>query len=153
RTGTVVVLVEPGGERTMLPDRAAAVEFTIDDAGADEVLTGADWLHVTAYSFVLEPVATSARRLVYAARRAALGVSVDSSSNGLTQPFGIERFTRLLAELGPDVLFANATEAALLEEQPTPGTYVIKRGADPAEVRRPGQPPLVVPAVALTEVI
>ena len=33
RTGTVAVLVEPGGERTMLPDRGAAAELEADRSG------------------------------------------------------------------------------------------------------------------------
>lgn len=153
RTGSVVVLVEPGGERTMLPDRAGALEFAIDDAGADAVLAGAAWLHLTSYSFVLEPLATNVRRLFAAARRAAIGVSLDTSSTGIIETYGVERFGALLAELAPDVLFANESEAALLAGQPVGGIYVIKRGGEPAEVRQPGVPVVLVPAEPLAEVV
>lgn len=153
RTGSVVVLVEPGGERTMLPDRAAALQFEIDDAGADAALGGADWLHLTSYSFVLEPLAANVRRLLAGARRARVGVSLDASSTGIIETYGVERFGALLAELAPDVLFANEAEAALLAAQPTTGVYVVKRGGAPAEVRRPGVPVVRVPAEQLAEVV
>ena len=56
RTGTVVVLVEPGGERTMLPDRAAALELGSIDRSW---LEGVTWLHAPAYSLCAEPIGTS----------------------------------------------------------------------------------------------
>lgn len=132
RTGAVVVLVEPGGERTMLPDRASAVELELDASAAAAALDGVTWLHLTAYSLVIEPVATSADRLVAAARSVGAGVSLDASSIGIIERFGVARFAATVAELAPDVLFANAPEAALLPADPGAELYVVKGGAAPA---------------------
>ena len=58
RTGSVVVLVGPDGERTMLPDRAAATELVdVDEAWLD----GVTWLHVPSYSLLSEPIGTTVR--------------------------------------------------------------------------------------------
>ena len=58
RTGSVVVLVGPDGERTMLPDRGAATELTdVDPAWLD----GVTWLHVPSYSLLSEPIGAASR--------------------------------------------------------------------------------------------
>ena len=56
RTGTIVVLVDGDGERTMYPDRAAAAELTEVPASW---LDGAAFLHVPSYGFAAEPAASS----------------------------------------------------------------------------------------------
>ena len=61
RTGAVVVLVDGTGERTMLPDRAAAGELSdVDPAWLD----GVTWLHVPAYSLLSEPIGAASLELV-----------------------------------------------------------------------------------------
>ena len=79
RTGAVVVLVGPDGERTMLPDRAAATELgDVDTAWLD----GVTWLHVPSYSLLSEPIGTTVRELIVALRRAGGQLSIDVSSVG-----------------------------------------------------------------------
>ncbi|MFE7593279.1 carbohydrate kinase family protein, partial [Kitasatospora sp. NPDC057512] len=57
RTGSVVVLIDQDGERTMLPDRGAA---TLLERVPDAWLAGLTHLHVPAYSFDGEPVGGTA---------------------------------------------------------------------------------------------
>ena len=50
-TGTCIVLVAPGGERTMLPDPGANDALSKDDL-PDDVFTAGDVLHVSGYSLL-----------------------------------------------------------------------------------------------------
>jgi sugar/nucleoside kinase (ribokinase family) len=134
RTGSVVVLVGPDGERTMLPDRAAATELAdVDPTWLD----GVTWLHVPSYSLLSEPIGTAVRELIVALRRSRGQLSIDVSSVGVVREYGVERYGRLLADLAPDVVFANDSEAALLPDEPSTLT-IIKDGPRPVRVRAPG---------------
>ena len=127
RTGTIVVLVEQGGERTMLPDRGAAQELAdIEPAWLD----GVTWLHVPAYSLCAEPIGAASLDAVGRVRRAGGQVSVDVSSVAVVEAFGVRRFSALLDGLEPDVVFANAAEASLVDGL-RPALLVVKAGAGP----------------------
>jgi sugar/nucleoside kinase (ribokinase family) len=148
RTGTIVVLVDAHGERTMYPDRGAAAALTPVPASW---LASAAALHVPSYCFAAEPAAGSVTRLVTDARQAGVSVSVDASSTGMIEDYGLDRYLRLLASLRPDVLFANAREAHLLDLTPArfPLTMtVVKDGSRSATVTPPGGVPLTVPVPA-----
>lgn len=143
RTGTIVVLVDADGERTMLPDRAACTELVAPADGFDAWLDGVRWLHVPAYSLMGEPLATTTRALVASARQRGIGVSVDASSVGGLLALGVDTFRAWLANAGEvEVLFANEDEAALLGLVPhgAPGAAltVVKQGADPVLLLRAG---------------
>ena len=132
-TGSIVVLVDGTGQRTMLPDRAAAMELADLPEGA---LTGVAWLHVPAYSLVVEPLGATSRKAIASARKAGARVSIDASSIGPINAFGISPFLEMLASLRPDVFFANEDEAELLELRPGAplsgaALTVIKAGSDP----------------------
>jgi ribokinase len=125
-TGTCVVLVEPGGERTMLPDPGA------NDGPLPEVEPG-DHLHVVGYALLRDGPRASALAAIDRARAAGATVSVDPSSWALLRPGAIPPV---------DLLLPNAEEAARLE-----GEMVVKLGADGArwgDVRVPAEPVAVV---------
>ncbi len=139
RTGTVVVFVEPDGERTMLPDRGAATQLADTPAQA---LDGVHWLHVPGYSLLVEPLGETSRRLIAQARNQRAGISIDASSVGLVHEYGPAGFTAEVAAIAPDILFCNKDEAALLgvgPRSPHPGvaTSVIKSGAAPVAIVTP----------------
>ncbi len=127
RTGSVVVLVEPGGERTMLPDRGAATQLGPVDPSW---LAGVAWLHLPAYSLCAEPIGTQSLAAARTVRRAGGRLSIDVSSVAVVEAFGRRRFADLVGALAPDVVFANADEAALLGDS-SPAQLVVKRGAEP----------------------
>ncbi|MDQ1426000.1 MAG: hypothetical protein QOD72_3498 [Acidimicrobiaceae bacterium] len=131
RTGTIVVLVDESGERTMFPDRGACTE--LDDVD-DGWLTDVDVLHLPSYSIFSEPIGATCSHLVAVVRRAGGRVSIDASSTGVLADVGVAEASRRFAELRPDVLFANSDEAALLDLVDWPGVVVVKRGAAPVEV-------------------
>ncbi|MBO0830107.1 MAG: carbohydrate kinase family protein, partial [Streptosporangiales bacterium] len=152
-TGAVVVLVAPDGERTMFPDQGASgLLAPVDDAW----LTGLAHLHVTAYSFLREPVATSTRDVLRRLRSAGVRVSVDASSAGALRRHGVDRFVALLTELCPAYLLADRGEAGLLgvlDGMRLPGTtVVVKDGARPTTVLVPGEPPLSVEVPPVAQV-
>ncbi len=134
RTGTVAVLVEPGGERTMFPDRAAAAELDEIDP---EWLDGITWLHVTAYSLCTDPTGSATVSAAGGVKRAGGRVSVDVSSVAVVEAFGGNRFADVLDAVTPDVVFANAAEARLLVRAP-PGVLVVKDGPRPVAITHPG---------------
>jgi sugar/nucleoside kinase (ribokinase family) len=133
RTGSVVVLVVPDGERTMLPDRAAATQLIDVDR---TWLDGVTWLHVPSYSLLSEPIGTTVRELMVDIRAAGGQVSIDVSSVGVVREYGVERYCVLLADLAPDVVFANDSEAAFLPDEPSTLT-IVKDGPRPVRVHGP----------------
>jgi sugar/nucleoside kinase (ribokinase family) len=147
RTGSIVVLVGTDAERTMLVDRGASAELEPDPAALDDV----DVVHVPAYGLDQgEPM------LAVAAERGILR-SIDASSFGLLRQAGPAWWRERLAALAPDVLFADAGEAALLgigdEAPPGVPVVVVKDGHRPARVLVGGQPPIAVPAEVVEGVV
>ena len=136
RTACIVVIVEPGGERTMFPDRGAAAELGAVDR---TWLEGVTWLHVPAYSLCAEPIGTSTLGAIGVVRADGGRLSLDVSSVGAVSAFGAARFVTLAAGLDPDVVLATPSEAALLGSW-TPRLLVVKHGADPVELRPAGGP-------------
>ncbi len=160
RTGSIVVLIDEDGERTMLPDRGAA---TLLERVPDAWLAGLTHLHVPAYSFDGEPVGATAVDALVRARRAGATTSVDASSTGMLQQFGRHRFLTLMAELTPTFLFANRSESAflglLVDGLPGPErarlaatTVVTKAGAEATTVDAPGEDPFTVPVPPVAQV-
>jgi sugar/nucleoside kinase (ribokinase family) len=135
RTGSVVVMVDPSGERTMFPDRGASAELTTIDASW---LEGAAVVHVPAYGLATEPAATAVVDAISVVRSSGGAVSIDVSGTTLISAYGLDEFRRLLESLRPDYLFANSDEAdvlGLLERRPcADGVVVVKDGPRPATV-------------------
>ncbi len=145
RTGRIGVLVDPGGERSFVADRRAALALRPDHL-RDEWFTRLDLIHVPAYSLMGEPIATAARDAVRRARAASdAQVSIDLSSIGPLLAQGRRAARELVASVTPDVLFATEAEVeAFLGRRPADGILdhtgiaVIKRGARGARVMAQG---------------
>ena len=145
RTGCVVVVVDPSGERTMFPDRAAAAELS---AAATAWMDGVDVLHIPAYAFQGGTTATTVVALADAVRAAGGVVTLDASAASLVRTLGGERFARLVERVGARLLFANRDEADALGDAPLGDcALVIKHGPDPAIVLVPGEAAVEVPAL------
>ena len=133
RTGSIVVIVQPNGERTFLTDRGVASDLSVFDASH---LAGVSVVHVPTYSLALDPLATTAVQYMRAARAAGALISIDASSTSVLRDYGIDRYSALIASIAPDVFLCNNDEAALLNidsAHPMHGAdlTVIKRGALP----------------------
>jgi sugar/nucleoside kinase (ribokinase family) len=126
-TGTCLVLVEPDGERTMLPDPGA------NDAPAvvpDGLLGAGGHLHVIGYSLLRPGSRPGALEAIRRAREAGMTVSVDPSSWALLAPGAA------LGDAG--LLLPNEREAAVLagDDDPERAARALAaaagRGAAPA---------------------
>jgi sugar/nucleoside kinase (ribokinase family) len=149
RSGTIVVLVDPGGERTMLADRGACTELEDPDPAW---LDGLHTLHVPYYSLVGEPLAATTTTLAGWAHDRGIRVSVDTSSAALLEHDGAAHAVTRMAALRPHVVFANELEAAVLGEALSPGALggamvIVKHGAGPASLHRERSGTIEVPAI------
>jgi len=136
-TGMCIVLVAPGGERSMIPSAGA-------NARGGEPLTAAEladaWLHVSGYALFHDDARSAALATLRTARAAGRPVSVDAASAAPLRNYGPHRF---LDDLGPCLLFANRDEAAVLAGTDDPegavrslglrcGEAIVKLGVDGA---------------------
>ncbi len=134
RTGTIVILVDADGERTMFPDRGASAELA--DPPADWVADAAG-LHISAYALAEPNSRRATLSLAEQARRVGAYISVDPASLHLLTEIGLGLFVELVRAIAPDVVIANAQEAALLApawsvlDLPE---YIVKNGARPVTI-------------------
>jgi sugar/nucleoside kinase (ribokinase family) len=138
RTGTIVVLVDAHGERTMYPDRAAAAQLT--DV-PESWLECAALLHVPSYCFAAEPAAAAVLAMIRYASYAGIPVSLDASSTEMIETYGLAHYLDLVESIRPAVFFANAHEARLVDvtrPQFAATLTVVKNGADSTTVTWPG---------------
>ena len=106
-TGTCLVLIDPGGERTMAPDAGANDGLAVGDL-PDSLVTEAAHLHVAGYALLREGSRAAARAAIEQAARSGIGVSVDPSSSALLDGGFLD-----LAD-GAGLLLPNASEAQAL---------------------------------------
>jgi sugar/nucleoside kinase (ribokinase family) len=109
-TGACIVLVDGGGERTMVP--SAGANAGLGEAGFRSALLGpGDHLHVSAYAVFQDGARAAADAAVAAAGEVGASVSVDAASAAPLETFGAERF---LSWLPSGLVLANGDEAAVL---------------------------------------
>jgi ribokinase len=136
-TGTCIVLVDPSGERSMIPS-AGANEGGYDVAALP---ADADWLCLSGYGLLRQASQAAATDVLAIARERGWSLAVDAASAAPLAAVGAERF---LTWLGTGVLLlANADEARVLTGLTEPaaaahalaerlGQAVVKCGADGA---------------------
>jgi sugar/nucleoside kinase (ribokinase family) len=115
-TGTIVSLVEPGGERSMLADRGANLALRPEDV---PVPPPGGHLHLSGYTLLDDGTRRAGLSALAAARAAGCTVSVDPASTGPLASAGVDRW---LADTdGATLLLPNAAEARLLTGCADPG--------------------------------
>ncbi|MGY1839775.1 MULTISPECIES: carbohydrate kinase family protein [unclassified Modestobacter] len=156
-TGTIVSLVEPGGERSMLADRGANLALRPDDVPTP---AAGGHLHLSGYTLLDPRPRVGGLAALSAARAAGCTVSVDPASTGPLLAHGVDRW--LADTAGATLLLPNAAEACLLAGAADPAAaarslagrhpvVVVSLGADgalwaagDALVHRPAHPATVV---------
>ncbi|MGY1682163.1 carbohydrate kinase family protein [Geodermatophilus sp. SYSU D01176] len=156
-TGTIVSLVEPGGQRSMLADRGANLALEAADV---PVPARGGHLHVSGYSLFTPGPRAAVLAAVAAARAAGCTASVDPASTGPLAAHGVERW--LADTAAATLVLPNADEARLLTGRADPAAAaralatrhpvaVVTLGADGALwaagdvlVHRPAHPARVV---------
>jgi sugar/nucleoside kinase (ribokinase family) len=122
-TGSIVIMVEPDGERTMFTDRGANHGLQKEDLPAS-LLDDADVLHLTGYTFFEPPLLEVALWLLGRARSRGLAVTIDPGSAAFLarmEPGAFLRWTD-----GAAVCFPNRDEAAVLVGEADPVTMATR---------------------------
>jgi sugar/nucleoside kinase (ribokinase family) len=133
RTGSIVVLVQPNGQRSFLTDRGVASHLAHFDAA---LMNDVSILHVPTYSLTDEPLASTCLQYITAARATGALISIDASSSSVLTQYGTDRYRAIIHLLLPDVFLCNEDEAAVLglgANLPMAGAVltVIKQGPLP----------------------
>lgn len=126
-TGMIVVLIDQNGERLMFPSRGASTMLeSVDPAWLDDL----EILHITAYSFEEGSTAQAVREAVREHQRRGGRVSMDVSSVGMIDHFGVEPFLDLMEEVRPDLISANKDEShhLRLSDGTEPGPNLVRFG-------------------------
>jgi len=137
-TGTVIVLVAPDGERTMLPDSGANGLLLAADVPP---LKSSDRIYLSGYLLLNPQSRQAAQEILNAARSAGAQIFVDPASAAPILRVGADEFLDWLGQV--DVLLANLDEAYALTGESDPWraatkllnsarTVVVKLGADGA---------------------
>jgi ribokinase len=113
RTGRIGVLVEPGGERSFVTERGAALRLRPEDL-RPEWFAGADALHLPAYSLLDQPLGLAGMAAAKLAHAAGALVTVDLSSSAPLLARGRRAALALIRDAAPDLLFATRDEARAL---------------------------------------
>jgi sugar/nucleoside kinase (ribokinase family) len=138
-TGRLIALVDPSGERSFLTDRGANDGLSEDDI-PDALISGADLIHLSGYSFVAESARRAMRRAIE--RAGDIPVSVDPASAEFLREMGPANF--LAWTRGAQICFPNTDEAAVLSGSENREAQVailarhyplvvVKRGAEGCE--------------------
>ncbi len=112
-TGVIAVMIGPDGERTMLTQRGASVGLRPEQLES-AWFAGARLLHLPAYSFFRDPIASAAWRAADLAREEGAALAVDLSSASGIAEYGAARMVEDLGRLRPEFVFATAAEADAL---------------------------------------
>ncbi len=136
-SGRLAAIIEGRGERSFVTERGVADGLEPAQVEASW-LRGADVLHVPAYSLFGEPIGAAAVHAAGLARNGGAFVSCDLSSRGPLLAFGLRRARARIADLRPDVLFANRDEAAALLRQPGRRAWVGLLAYGPLAVVKDG---------------
>jgi sugar/nucleoside kinase (ribokinase family) len=107
RSATVVALLDPTGERTMLSDRQV-----LDPTAVGAALDGAGWIHCSGYALLDDETGDALAGLL-AARAGGARLSVGGGSVP-PEPAVVDRFRGRLAAAGPDLVLHSLSEANAL---------------------------------------
>ncbi|MGY1804471.1 carbohydrate kinase family protein [Blastococcus sp. SYSU D00922] len=108
-TGTIVSLVEPGGQRSMLADRGANLALRPEDVPAPEP---GQHLHLSGYTLLDDGPRAAGLAALRAALDAGCTVSLDPASTGPLTRYGVDRW--LADTAGATLLLPNVDEARVL---------------------------------------
>lgn len=127
-TGRIGVLVEPGGERSFVTERGAALRLRPEDLHP-AWFAGAGAVHLPAYSLLDQPLGLTGMAAARLGREAGALVAVDLSSSAPLLANGRQAAIELIEAVSPDVLFATSGEALALVGRQDEGLLDLARAA------------------------
>ncbi len=114
-TGRVGVFVSPGGERSFVQDRGAALHLAPEHL-REQWFASAELVHIPTYSLLDHPLGDAGKRAAELAHAAGALVTVDLSSAGPLLAIGRQAAIEVVGGTQPDLLFAAGTEARALAD-------------------------------------
>ncbi len=157
-TGSVGVFVDHTGERSMVSGHGAD-HYLLPSELPRDLLQLTPHLHLTAWSFFVDPPRAAAREAARVVKAGGGTLSFDPSSFQLIDEMGVDQFLAVTTDLGIDFLLPNKEEGAVLtgETEPEaiarslsdlyPGArIVLKLDADGALLLSDDGPAMVPPA-------
>ncbi len=112
-TGSVAVFVDHTGERSMVSGHGADF-YLMQSEVPMSVVREAKHLHLTAWSFFVDPPRAAARAAAHLASASGATLSFDPGSFQMIQEMGVAQFLAVTQDLGIDVLLPNYEEGETL---------------------------------------
>ena len=139
RSGTCIILVSDDGQRTMLPDPAANLQFEISQNEQTEI-TGSSVVVMSAYSFLRPETRHLASKVSELVKNCGARLVLDAASSAPIAEVGVQAVRNYLADA--DLILANEDEFALLNQPEWTAQIpdlVVKLGPNGAKWLRFGQ--------------
>lgn len=112
-TGSIVIVIDETGRRTMFTDRGANLHLNSDDVPS-ELLIAPGHLHLTGYTLFEPHMRKVAIDILARAKQAGMTISLDPSSIAFISEVGVTEFLELCKDV--DVFLPNGEEATYLAE-------------------------------------
>lgn len=113
-TGSCICIVDPSGERTMIPDQGANSLLCVAHL-TDDLLQAGNHLHISGYTYLQPTSRIAAIEILAKAKSAGLSTSIDPSSESMIELAGIQNVRDWIS--GTQIIFPNADEARVLTGQ------------------------------------
>jgi sugar/nucleoside kinase (ribokinase family) len=118
-TGSVGVFVDHTGERSMVSGHGAD-HFLLPSELPRDILVDSRHLHLTAWSFFVDPPRAAAREAAHVVQDSGGTLSFDPSSFQLIDEMGVDAFLEVTTDLGIDIFLPNKEEGAVLSGETEP---------------------------------
>jgi ribokinase len=118
-TGSVAVWIDHHGQRSMVSGKGADHGLLPGELPVD-FIASARHLHLSGWSFFDDPPRAAVREAARIARAAGATISLDPGSFQMIEAMGADRFLACTADLGVDLFFPNAQEAATITGEREP---------------------------------
>jgi len=112
-TGSVAVFVDHTGERSMVSGHGADF-YLLPQELPREVIRRSRHLHLTAWSFFVDPPRSAARAAALLAQQQGATLSFDPGSFQMIGEMGVRQFLSVTQDLGIDILLPNKEEGSVL---------------------------------------
>ena len=112
-TGSVAVFVDHTGERSMVSGHGADFYLLPQELPRD-VLRSSCHLHLTAWSFFVDPPRAAVRAAALAAQASGATLSFDPGSFQMIDEMGVAHFLTVTQDLGIDIFLPNKEEGSVL---------------------------------------
>ncbi len=157
-TGSVAVFVDHTGERSMVSGHGADF-FLLPSELPRDLLRGTRHLHLTAWSFFVDPPRAAAREAAHIVQESGGTLSLDPASFQMIEEVGVDHFLDVTSDVGVDLFLPNKEEGTVLTGSTDPpeiaarlsklypeALIVLKLDADGALVLIDDEPHMIPPA-------